>query len=364
MWSFGNLLRLGHAQACRELSDLARTSVDTHPSEDAAELVELAQRLVAQAEDVLELAVASARERGVSWEQIGELLPGADGSGVSRQAAAKRFGERVEQLQVDTLLPRRAPPRPGGLGWTAGPDGVDYPDETVARLDAWALRHREATDPSLRDRPDDQLVSAGLRARYRPAIDSIGPITRLARLLLDATGPFATTSLPNGVTERYARQRLLEFRLVAADAMLEERRSGARGGDPSLIVDRDAILDELVRSLAEDCREQLAFDWSDEYTATVALHARPMVILARNADRRDRETVGWWLWGVGPDGDADSAGGGAWPRFVDVDLQAEREHVEHAAAAVIAADVASDQAKGLGPFAAGGIAGAEPRGVV
>jgi hypothetical protein len=352
MWSLGNLLRLGHAAACRELSDRARGCVSTDDREDGAELVERAAQLVAIANDVLELAVASAREHGTSWEDIGEVLPGPDGRGVSRQAATKRFGSRVEQLRMDTLLPRRAAPMAGQLGWTAGPDGVDRPDETAARLDAWALRHRERTDPSLQGRSDHELMSAALRARYRPALDSIGPITLLAQLLLDAMGPFASKPLPPGVTERYARQRLLVFTLAAADAMLDERR---RRGGADTVLDRDAIFDELADILAETCRDQLRFDWHDDgQTATVRLHDNALVIVERSDDDRAPDTVGWWLWGIGPDGR--SGPGPEWPQPLDISVDAEREHVEHAAATQIAHYIATDQIKGIEPFAPGGIA--------
>jgi hypothetical protein len=357
MWSLGNLLRLGHAAACRELSDRARGCVSTDEREDGAELVEHAAQLVAIANDVLELAVASARERGTSWEDIGEVLPGPEGRGVSRQAATKRFGAHVEQLRIDTLLPRRAAPMAGQLGWTAGPDGVDRPEETVARLDAWALHHRERTDPSLRGRSDHELVSAALRACYRPALDSIGPITLLAQLLVDAIGPFASKPLPPGVTERYARQRLLEFKLAAADAILDERR---RRGGGAVVLDRDAIFDELADILAEACRDQLRFDWHDDgQTATVRLHDKALLIVERSTDDHAPDTVGWWLWGIGPNDRSDPEP--EWPQPLDVPIDAEHEHVEHAAATQIAHHIATDQIKGIEPFAPGGIAGPTSR---
>jgi hypothetical protein len=353
MWSLGNLLRLGHATACRELSDRARGCVSTDEHEDGAELVERAAQLAAIANDVLELAVATAREHGTPWEDIGEVLPGPDGRGVSRQAATKRFGARVEQLRIDTLLPKRAAPMTGQLGWTAGPDGVDRPDETAARLDAWALRHREKTGPSLRGRSDHELVSAALHARYRPALDSIGPITLLAQLLLETMGPFASKPPPPGVTERYARQRLLEFKLAAADAMVDERR---RRAGANVVFDRDAIADELIAILAETCRDQLRFDWHDDgQTATVRLYDKPLVIVERSDNDRAPDTVGWWLWGIEPDGRSDPKP--EWPQPLDVPVDAEHEHVEHTAATAIAHHIASDQIKGIEPFATSGIAG-------
>jgi len=49
--------------------------------------------------------------------------------------------------------------------------------------------------------------------------------------------------------------------------------------------------------------------------------------------------------------------GGEWPQPLGVELDAEREHVEHTAAAAIAYQVATDQIKGVEPFGRGGIAG-------
>jgi hypothetical protein len=44
----------------------------------------------------------------------------------------------------------------------------------------------------------------------------------------------------------------------------------------------------------------------------------------------DRAVRGWWLRGVDENGRADDRGG-AWPQLVIEDLDAEREHLEHAA---------------------------------
>jgi hypothetical protein len=185
-----------------------------------------------------------------------------------------------------------------------------------------------------------------------PAVASL-----LAQLLLDAMGPFASKPLPPGVTERYARQRLLEFKLAAADAILDERRrrGGGRAG-ADVVLDRDAIADELAAILAETCRDQLLFDWHDDgQTATVRLQDKALLIVERSDDDRAPDTVGWWLWGIGRDHRPDP--GPEWPQPLDVPVDAEREHVEHAAATAIAHHIATDQTKGIEPFAPGGIAG-------
>ena len=144
MWTLARLLRLAHSDACAELSDLARASAATYVDSDGhgGELVELARRLVREAEEVLLLAVAAERAQGICWEAIGEGL-----GGVSKQAAQKRFGERVEQLELDVLLPLRHQAIDDvHMMHPVGPDAVVDPDATVARLDAWAERHHERTD--------------------------------------------------------------------------------------------------------------------------------------------------------------------------------------------------------------------------
>jgi len=358
VWTLENLFRLAHSDACSELSDLARSSATTYADGFAhgGELVECAHRLVRDAEDVRLLAVAAERARGVPWDTIGEAL-----GDVSRQAAQKRFGERVDELVLDVLLPVRQSESGDGTSHSVGPQAALEPDRTATRLDAWAQRHHERTDGG-KD-VVDRLVSHGLRPAR--ALDHMGAVTRLAGLLMNATGSFASRMLPPGVSERYARRRLLEAKLALYDAM---RAESAR-------VDDDAgeqaarAFTELVQIRTEETRERLAIRWSaDEGVialhdrcsshngAVITLHDRPVAVLARSSDPVDPEARGWWLWGVGDDGQADDRGG-AWSQLVDEDLDVQREHLEHTAIEALAAWIGSDQAKGTDPFAPGGIAG-------
>ena len=359
MWTLANLLRLSHSEACAELSDLARSNATTYADARAqsGELVADAGRLLRDAEGVLLLAIATERARGVSWEAIGEGL-----GGISKQAAQQRFADRVEELVTDVLLPHRQGP-PGGLGWTAGPDAAARPEQTVRHLDAWAKRHHERTDGG-KD-VVDELVSRGLRERPREAIARIGTVTRLAHLLVAATGAFTTRELPPGVTERYVRRRLLEEKLALYDAMEREAQSdpiGVRGGraaDARAQAARD--FEELVEIRTEETREALTIDWRDDGEAAIALHGRAVSVLRRADDAVDDDEVrGWWLWGVD---DAGLAGdrGGAWPQVVGEDVDDDREHLEHAAIGAIAISIGSDLAKGIGPFHADWIAGHEAR---
>jgi hypothetical protein len=355
MWTLANLLRLAHSDACAELSDYARSSATTYADGYAhgGELVEAAQRMVREAEDVRLLAVAAERARGVSWETIGEAL-----GDVSRQAAQQRFGERVDELELDVLLPLRTSGAGDGLSHTAGPDAAVAPDACLKRLDAWAQRHHEQSDPG--EEFIDQLVSHGLRQRPREATGRIANVTRLADLLMNATGTFATRELPPGVAERYTRRRLLEEKVALYDAMRDEaEQNPLRLRSATTQATRDEAQrawEELIEIRTEEARERLQIDWRNDEEATIAVHGRPVAVLASSSDPVDAEACGWWLWGVNDAGEADDRGG-AWPQLVDEDLGAEREHVEHAALDQIASAIGSDQAKGIGPFNPGGIAG-------
>ena len=347
MWTLAKLLRLAHSDACAELSDLARSSAITYADNfgRGGELVELAYRLVRDAEDVLLLAVAAERAQGVSWEAIGEGL-----GGVSKQAAQKRFSERVEQLELDVLLPlRHQAIRDARMTHTAGPDAVVDPDATLARLDAWAERHHERSDGG-KD-VINRLVSHGLRERPARALDHMGVVTKLAALLMDATGSFASRELPDGLTERDVRSRLIEAKIALYDAMLAE----STAGDATARTEGARAFEDLVALRTEETRERLAIRWTTDDEASIALGERVVAVLSRTPGR-GADVRGWWLCGVDEDGHADDRGG-AWPQLVDEDLDVEREQLEHAALEAIAGTIGSDQAKGIEPFGPGGIAG-------
>jgi hypothetical protein len=224
--------------------------------------------------------------------------------------------ELAEHEHVDRV---RGELRARGRGAVGGVDGVPVGVQ---------LRCERVAAVVVGERDQDRL-GMQLRARNRPTLGSIGLFTLLAQLLVDAMGAFASKPLPPGVTERYARQRLLEFKRAAADAMLDERR---HRGSADVVLDRDAIFDELADILVATCRDQLRFTWHDDgQTATVRLHDKALLIVERSTDDRAPDTVSWWLWGIGPDGR--SGPGPEWPQSLDVDVgvDAEREHVKRAA---------------------------------
>ncbi len=81
------------------------------------------------------------------------------------------------------------------------------------------------------------------------------------------------------------------------------------------------------------------------------LHGKPLLIIERSDDHRAPDTAGWWLWDIGPHGHGDPGPDGQWPQPLEAPLDAEREHVEHAAATAIAHQVASDQIHAASPAA-------------
>ena len=277
------LHRIAYLVACRELSDAARGHVSTYGDEyrRAGELVEDALRLVHQADEVLRLAVATERAASTSWQEIGERLD------VSRQAAHERFARVVDEISDGVLFPTREPDQEGGLGWWACPDGLEDPEATVRRLDEWALRHREASDPERGECP----VSGGLGRREDLArVEAIGLVTALARRVMDG-------DLPAGVSEHAARRVLLERKVEAFD-MIARRDSGRAARDAR--VQASEAFEQLVVWHREDLDRRLTAAPLDD-SATEGyrfdLDERPVAQLEFTAEGSHDDT-GWFLWSI------------------------------------------------------------------
>jgi hypothetical protein len=372
VFTHSELHRVAYLAACQELSDQARGQVSTYGDgyRRAGELVEDALRLVGQADEILRLAVAAERAASTSWQEIGERLD------VSRQAAHERFARIVEEISDGVLFPDRDPDHEGGLGWWACPDGLDDPERTVRLLDEWAVRHREPIDPERGEHP----VSEGLGRRPDlVAIDAIGVVSALAKRLLDG-------SLPAGVSEHRARRTLLERKIEAFD-LIAQRESGKAARDAR--AQSSQAFAELVAWHRDDLDRRLAVDGLEDPAMEgyrFALDGRPLADLQFAAEGSADDT-GWFLWAI--DAAAFDAApdeplrwlGDPWPlevAGVDVDALVElgrrqgREAL-HAEARRIAqrtrsqalttarsellSDLASDLAKGVGPFEPGGLAG-------
>ena len=267
------------------------------------------------------------------------------------------------------LFRTREPDHEGGLGWWACPDGLEDPEATVRQLDEWALRHREPSDPDRGERP----VSCGLGRREDLAgVEAIGVVTALARRLMDG-------DLPAGVSERAARRVLLERKLEAFD-MIARRESGRTGRDAR--VRAGEAFEQLVVWHREDLDRRLtAAPLDDGATEGYRLYLdeRPVAQLEFTAEGSHEDT-GWFLWSI--DTTAFEASpdelsrwlGDPWPvdvPGVDVDelvaaaatpdrpslraqatvvAQRTRSDALHAARAQLLGDLASDLAKGAGPF--------------
>lgn len=345
-WARRQLTRLAFSVQCREISDLARSFARAYGDEwmRGGELVEEADRLVRNAEHARVLAIAAERARGTSWEMIGESL-GPDG--VSKQAAAKRFGAAVDEIFEQILFPKRD--GDGVMpGWWACPDGLEDPDRTVSELDAWAARHREPTDPVS---DGDRLVSAGLENdRGSTTVELTGRVLELTQRLVDR-------NLPSGVSERTARRMLLEAKIEAYRAQLTDTPKTTER-HRELVHLLDGSVGDLIAWHRDDLAPRLVAE-AEPDVVRLRLDDRPVAFVERHNPPTgpDDEDAGWWVWPADGDGHADASKGTHWWLCEVVEPPgkvAERARVE------ILQSLATDLTKGVEPFSPGGFAGEGP----
>lgn len=175
------LARLMLSHAYQEVADYALGGISPDPDSYAqpGEFVENARRLARLAEDVLRWAVVYERERGTSWDDIGEAL-----GPITRQSAHKRFADQVEKWRAPLDEPKTV-----RLNGTAEDPRIPYPandpEKAAAHLDGWLLDHTASHDSwAQRDRP----VSGHLeRHSTLSAMIIIGKYT--SRLLKDQMVP-------------------------------------------------------------------------------------------------------------------------------------------------------------------------------
>jgi hypothetical protein len=168
--------RVAFSLACQELSHLARAFVST-ASDGYAQpggYVEEGARIVSQAQHVLELSVLLERERGTSWEDIGEAL------GISKQAAHERFAAAFERWRgqlAEPLVPS------GSLLAVQLPAGAEDPEKWGRYLDEWVTRHRERTDPDQGPRPvSGNLPEASLAEQVSMALAEVRALQERERV--------------------------------------------------------------------------------------------------------------------------------------------------------------------------------------
>ncbi|GAA2266155.1 hypothetical protein GCM10010232_68130 [Streptomyces amakusaensis] len=136
------LARLMLSHAHQEVAEHALGGISPRADEHAepGEFVENARRLVRCAEDALRWAVVYERERGSSWDEIGEAL-----GPITRQSAHRRFAEQVEEWREPLDDPETV-----RLDGTADDERIPYPagdpDKGAAHLDHWLLDHTSETD--------------------------------------------------------------------------------------------------------------------------------------------------------------------------------------------------------------------------
>jgi hypothetical protein len=106
---------------------------------------------------VLTRAVVYARERGGSWTTIAEALD------VSAEQARDQYTATVDRWEAALDRPWE---RSGRFLASRMPDGTTEPDETIADLDRWCLRHLDehsgARHNARHDGIEDRMVSARL----------------------------------------------------------------------------------------------------------------------------------------------------------------------------------------------------------
>lgn len=157
------LARLRLSGAHRQTAETALSRVGTQQDSSATvapgDFVREAAELIRLAEEAQRRAVVYERERGTSWEDIGEAL------GVTKQSAHARFAEYVNEWTAPFDKPERRHPD-GTADDRRIPYGARYApgaavpangsaEKTAADLDRWLCRHDGFAD-------QEHPVSAGL----------------------------------------------------------------------------------------------------------------------------------------------------------------------------------------------------------
>lgn len=198
------------AYLARELADSAHYFVSATPRPEVG-IVGDAFRLANTAESLLRYAVVVARAAGHSWERIGEELD------ITKQSAQKRFGDAVARFEKALAEPEAV--NSFGNTYSTLPYGADDTAAIAARLDQWAVRHREPGRLVSRDHPDAP-VSGGLR-RMGPLEELQDISARTRRLLQDHIFP------AEQLAPLYEREAVLSERLADAGIQPAANRQSA-----------------------------------------------------------------------------------------------------------------------------------------
>jgi hypothetical protein len=188
--------RVALAAAARTLSDDARNLVETsHETSHEAvhDLIDEANRLVGQVGELLKLAVIHARERHMSWGDIGKALD------VTRQTAHQRYAGDLAEWRDALYDPARH-----DYGWM--PEGAYNPGQVVPGLDAWLVQHHTGNG-------EPGSVSAGL-PRYdarRRVLEALARATWMSERI-KAGAPIP----PEAQSDHHRRQEIAAAAAAAA----------------------------------------------------------------------------------------------------------------------------------------------------
>jgi hypothetical protein len=224
-------LRVCLAGQAADIADSARGIVPTYADgfANGGEFVDMANRLAAEAKDLLTIAVAYERSRGLSWEAIGETL------GISRQAAHERYAAAAQQLTDDLVRVWLLGDDPRFIGL---PSGAVDPAGTADLLDRWVGWQLQSTDP-LAHRPEDDPERTHPVTHNLPPMDTLEHSTMVMAASALVRERFG--AVPEDPAAYDAETRRLELGLTRRKVELYERMSaeeaGKRGTDPGQLAD-------------------------------------------------------------------------------------------------------------------------------
>jgi len=180
------LAHLAVAAQARQVADAAAGQVASGDSDHVSwgvprrgEVLDAARQILAAAEELLRRAVVYERERGMSWEEIGEAFE------ISRQSAHARYADVETQWRTALRWPFGPDDDGTGIADPHLPDGVHRPTESARLLDGWAARQVVARRSDLADLPAAarHLVSGGLST-----LSTTEETARLLEAIRDAAG--------------------------------------------------------------------------------------------------------------------------------------------------------------------------------
>ncbi|WP_051877146.1 hypothetical protein [Streptomyces natalensis] len=168
------LARLVLSDASHALAEQATANIGTRHDTGAhrGEFIEQAMHLVEQAQEVLQAAVLYEREKGLSWDAIGEAL-----GGITRQSAHAKYAEAEAQWRRGVVNPITRPTTPKGLASLNAPEAAYQPTATARRLDKWLREHGRPAEQQ-----DEHPVSGHL-----PTLTTSAAISQLLDAIRHAT---------------------------------------------------------------------------------------------------------------------------------------------------------------------------------